>query len=120
MQKGVLVLGAILVSLLMVSTATAVPTTHSKPVMDVIDTIEEKKEQMQSTDVLSKGIFQLIWQIILALINLIMKIVEIVNIVTSIIQLIQALINGISTLIEMIQNFIELINDLINPDGMAI
>jgi len=120
MQKGVLFIGAVFVSLLMISTATAVPTTHSKPVMDVIDKIEEKEEQIQSTDVLSKGIFQLIWQILIALFNLIMKIIEVVNLVTSIIQLIQALVNGISTLFEMIQEFIDLINDFLNPDGMAI
>lgn len=121
MRKGVLLIGALFVTALMISTATAVPTSQSKPVMDVIDRVEQQKENLESvSEQLPLGIFELIWQLILALFNLIMKIIEIVNTVLTIFQLVQALIAGIQTLFQMIQNFIDIINDLFNPESVAI
>jgi hypothetical protein len=119
MKKAVISIGVFLVAILMISTATAVPTTQSKPVMDIVNTIEEQEQKIELLDVLPQGIFDTIWQLLLALYNLIMKIIEVVNTVLTIVQLVQALINGIQTLLQMIQEFIALINDLLNPDGMA-
>lgn len=119
MKKGVISIGVFLVAILMISTATAVPTTHSKPVMDLVNTIEEQEQKLELLDVLPQGILDTIWQLLLALVNLIMKIIEVVNTVIAIVQLVQALFNGIQTLLQMIQDFIALINDFFNPDGMA-
>lgn len=116
MKKGVISIGVFLISILMISTATAVPTTHSKPVMDQVNRIEQQEEKLLSFDVFPQSILQLIWQILLLIINLIMKLIEVVNMVITIVQLIQALITGLQTLIQMIQNIIQLITDLFNPD----
>ena len=105
----------------MISTVTAVPNSHSQPVMDIIDRVEEQRERFDAlSDLAPTGIFQIIWQLILALFNLIMKIIEVVNTVLTIIQLVEALINGIQMLLQMIQDFIALINDLLNPDVSVI
>lgn len=119
MKKGVIYIGALFVTILMISTATAVPTTHSKPVMDVINTIEKQDEKFEPSNV-PIGILNLIWQILVALFNLVMKIAEVVSIVASIIQLVQALVNGLQTVIQMLQNVIDLINDLFNPEEVSI
>lgn len=121
MRKGIISIGAILVTLLMISTVTAVPTSQSKPVIDIIDRVEQQRERFDTlSDQLPTGIFEIIWQLILALFNLIMKIIDVVNTVLTIIQLFQALINGIQILLQMIQDFIDLLNDLFNPELSAI
>jgi hypothetical protein len=120
MRKRIITIGAIFVTLLMISTVTAVPTSNSKPVKDIIDRVEQQREKFDKvSDQLPTGIFEIIWQLILALFNLIMKIIEVVNTVLSIVQLFQALINGIQVLLQMIQDFIALLNDLFSPEVSA-
>ena len=116
MKKGIVSIGVFLISILMVSTATAVPTTQSTPVMDLINTSEEQGEQLGSFEQFPQSILNLIWQIILLLINLVIKLIEIVNIVITIIQLVQALISGLQTVFQLIQTLIEFIRTIINPD----
>lgn len=121
MRKGVILTGAFLIALLMISTVTAVPTSHSKPVMDMIDKVERQQTELESLfDQLPTGIFDLLWQLLVALFNLIVQIIGIVNTILGIFQLIQGLLNGLQTLLQMIQDFIALINELLNPDGLAI
>ena len=120
MKKGVISIGVFFVAILMISTATAVPTTNSKPVMDIVNTIEKQEQKLELLDVLPQGIFDTIWELLLALFNLIMKIIEVVNTVIAIVQLVQALINGIQMVLQMIQDVITLIKNLMNPDGLAI
>ena len=121
MRKGIISIGAILVTLLMISTVTAVPTSQSKTVNDIIDRVDQQRERFDKlSDYVPTGIFELIWQLILALFNLIMKIIEVVNTVLAIVQLFQALINGIQLLFQMIQDFIDLINELFNPEVSVI
>lgn len=121
MKKGALIIGALFVTILLISTVTAVPTQQSKPVMDIIDRTNQQKEKFETmSDHLPQGIFDLIWQLLLSIINLIIKLIEVVNTLMSIVQLIQVFVNGLQTLIQMIQNLIDLINDLFNPEGVAI
>jgi len=121
MKKGVILIGALFVTLLLISTVTAVPTSHSQPVMKKINQIEQQEKQLETFgDTIPQGIFDLIWQILLALFNLIVKIIEVVNTILTIVQLIQALLNGLQTLIQLIQDFIELINELLNPESVTV
>lgn len=119
MKKGVVSIGVFLVSILMISTATAVPTAQSTPVMDLVNTIEQQEEQLGSFEVFPQSILRLIWQLILLLINLVMKLIEIVNIVITLIQLVQRLISGLQTLFQLIQTVIELIRTIINPELLS-
>ena len=51
MRKVIPLMGVIFISLLLISNSSAVPQTHSEPVMDLIDEIEKQKSQYE--DVLS-------------------------------------------------------------------
>ncbi len=121
MKKGVLIIGALFVTLLMISTVTAVPTTQSKPVMDIIDNANQQVEKFKTIgEQLPQGIFDLIWQLLLSIINLVIKLIEVVNTLMSIVQLVQVLINALQSLFQIIQDFIDLISDLLNPEGVSI
>ena len=133
MKKSLIVLGAIAVVLLMVSTATAVPQVHSTPLMKTVSEIEQKRAILEgkfgvcteklediSFNVQLGGIIDIIIAIILLLIRLVNSIIQFILNVMQIGNLILALINAIITLIDVITQFIEWILELFNPEDFTI
>lgn len=125
MKKYYIELGAIVVALLMMSTVTAVPQTHSKVVMDIVDKIEQKKDVLEEKlteifldDLKLGGIIDFLIQLIILIIQLVMKIIEIVQGIMGLINLIQNLIAALTTLFQLVQSLIELIQDIFNPEPL--
>lgn len=125
MKKYYIELGAIVVALLMMSTVTAVPQTHSKVVMDIVDKIEQKKDVLEEKlteifldDLKLSGIIDFLIQLIILIIQLVMKIIEIVQGIMGLINLIQNLIAALTTLFQLVQSLIELIQDIFNPEPL--
>jgi len=133
MNKKIIVLMAIATALLMVSTVTAIPQTHSTPVMNVLNEVEQKKTlfERETESFLGKiegkfakvetgGIIDTIIAIIQFLINLILEIIQFINNLMQIGNLILALINAINNLIDAITQFIEWIQGILNPGDFAL
>ncbi len=133
MKKSLIVLGAIAVVLLMVSTATAVPQVHSTPLMKTVSEIEQKRAFLEgefgvcteklediSFNVQLGGIIDTIIAIILFLINLLNSIIQFILDIMQIGNLILALIDAIMTLIDLIIQFIEWVLGLFNPENFTI
>ena len=133
MKKSLIVLGAIAVVLLMVSTATAVPQVHSTPLMKTVSEIEQKRAFLEgefgvctekledvSFNVQLEGIIDTIIAIILFLIQLLNSIIQFILNIMQIGNLILALIDAIMTLIDLITQFIEWILELFNPEDFTI
>ena len=127
MKKYFIELGAIFISLLLITTVTAVPQTHSKPVMDLIDTIENKIDNMGFenyknilNNVQSGGIIDLLIQLVILIIQFIMELVGFISNVISLVTLIQNLIDAVTTLFQLIQDLIEIISNIFNPDQLII
>lgn len=125
MKKYYIELGAIVVALLMMSTVTAVPQTHSKVVMDIVDKIEQEKDVLEEKlteifldDLKLGGIIDFLIQLIMLIIQLVMKIIEIVQGIMGLINLIQNLIAALTTLFQLVQSLIELIQDIFNPEPL--
>jgi len=125
MKKYYIELGAIVVALLMMSTVTAVPQTHGKVVMDIVDEIEQKKDVLEEKlteifldDLKLGGIIDFLIQLIILIIQLVMKIIEIVQGIMGLINLIQNLIAALTTLFQLVQSLIELIQDIFNPEPL--
>ena len=97
MKTSLVVLGAIAVVLLMVSTVTAVPQVHSTPMMEIVNEVEQKKTLINgklgafSDKIADKLVNVEPTGIITWLINLIVSLIEfirnIINFISSIIQL---------------------------------
>ena len=133
MNKKVIVLMAIAIALLMVSAVTAIPQTHSTPVMKVVNEVEQKKtlfeweteifsgkiEEM-SAKVGTGGIIDTIIALIQFLIDLILEIIQFINNLMQIGNLIMSLINAINNLINAIIQFIEWIQGILNPGGFVL
>jgi hypothetical protein len=111
MKKNLIVLGAIAVILLMVSTATAVPQVHSTPLMKTVSEIEQKRAFLEGKFGVCTEIF---------LINLLNSIIQFILDIMQIGNLILALIDAIMTLIDLITQFIEWVLGLFNPENFAI
>jgi uncharacterized protein (UPF0335 family) len=134
--------GAILIGLLMVSSATAVPKVNSDPLMDKINEIEKNKKiieenisnktlnlkTMGSINLLIKNIKQtiydltldiksagLILKIIQWLISLIQKILTLINDLTNLVQLINNLLTAIVNLYNLIIKLIDFIKSIFTP-----
>jgi hypothetical protein len=123
MKKIYVIIGVIGILLLMVSTATAVPTAHSEPLMNYIEQVETTesllKSKLNSLNLLnSQGILDIIIQLITLIIRLIMEIIAIIQGIIGIISLIQTLINAVQVLFDLIMQLIELITSIFNPDAV--
>ena len=114
MKKYILFFGSIFISLLMISTVTAVPKVNSDPLIDKIQELEEMEKMIFDkldvikTDVESGGIIDLLIQIIQWLIDVIMEIFGLVS-------LIETLVNLIVQLFNVIINLINYIIDIFTP-----
>ena len=116
-------LAAIGILLIMVSTATAVPTVHSEPLMNYIEEVENTESLLASKiDKLNlvdtQGILDILIQLITLIIRLVMEIIAIVQGILGIISLIQTLINAVQVLFDLIMQLIDLITDLLNPNAV--
>ena len=112
MKKIMLTIGAFVIALLMVSTATAVPTTHSGPFMNAVNNLEKTEKMIHGNiaDIQPAGFIDFLIQLIILLIKLIMAIVTIIRSVLGIINLFKVIIATIQTLIELLQQIIDLIS----------
>ena len=122
MKKTVLGLGAIIFSLLLVSTATAVPQTNSEPGMNIVRKIEHEKQIAKDSNhneyfsmVQNDGIIEIIIQLLRLLLQFVLKLIEIVSDLINLIGLIQSLVNALLTLFDLIQQLIQLIMNIFNP-----
>ena len=98
-MKKILIIGTFAIALLMVSTATAVPTTNSETVINAIEKAENIKST--TTNTLAKGIiFDIIRAILDFIKGILSKIRNILNIIVQIMQLIDLIIDFIKGLIS--------------------
>jgi hypothetical protein len=123
MKKLIIGIGAVFVSLLLISTATAVPQAYSKPTNDLLNKINVKKtafEGFLSSDLISNielgGIIDFIIQLITFIIQIVTKLIQFISDLINLVGLVQTLINAILTLIDLVNQFIQLIMDLFNPE----
>ncbi len=124
MKKTLLILGAVFVSIMLFSTVTAVPQTHSEPAMNLIDKInqkksltEELKSRVNSNDYFqTNGLIDWIIQLLTSILNFIQDLIQFVSNLFQIVTLINAIISAINQLIDLIVQFINAILDLFNPD----
>ena len=126
MKKCVITLGAIVVALLMMSTVTAVPQTHSTSIMDKVNVVEDKKafiEEIMSENLLEKlsldGLIDLLIQLIMLMIELITTIVGIIGSITTLIELIQYILDAIPLIMQLINDLLDLIGQIFNPEPFA-
>jgi len=117
MKKILVVFGAFLITLLLVSTATAVPQTYSKPAMDMINTIEQNKSLNEKYEHVfeSTGIIDWIVQLLQRILNLIRDLIQFVLDLFQIVNLINMIISAITQLITLIGQLIQSIIDVFNP-----
>jgi len=122
MKKYFIVFGAIVISLLLMSTVTAVPQVHSNSIMNVINNIEDSKNSLENIikiNIFEKlklnGLIELLIQLIMLIIDFVTQIISIVQNIISLANLIQNLINAFTTLFQLIQQLIELIQEIFNP-----
>jgi len=115
--------GAILIGLLMISSATAVPKVNSDPLMNKINEIEKTKKIIEENinnktfDLKTRGSINLLINIIKETIydkTLDLKAGIILDIILWLISIIQNIINFISSLTNLVQLLYNLINLLVN------
>jgi len=137
--------GAIVIGLLMISSATAVPKVNSDPIMNIITEIEKNKiiieEELSSKtlDLNTKGsisllvkrikdtvygitstlkigdLIDLLIKIIQWLITFIQKLVNLISLIANLAELIYTLVNIVMTLYNLILEIIDIINGFFNP-----
>ena len=122
MKRIFLIASALVVSILMVSTVTAVPQSQSEPLMNNLSTLNQQKislndifEEGSSIGTLD-GLFDLIMQIIQWIAQIVIKIINVINSLIQIVSLLTYLVNMIQILINFIQYLIDIITNLFNPD----
>ena len=133
MKINYVIMGAIAIVLLMVSTVTAVPQVHSTPLMKTLSEIEQKRVNLEvefgacteklediSLNVQPRGIIDTIIAIILFLIQLLNSIIQFILDIMQIGNLILTLIDAIMTLIDLIIQFIEWVLGLFNHEDFKI
>jgi phage-related protein len=138
--------GAIIVGLLMISSATAVPKVNSDPLMDIITDIEKNKQLLEENinnktfDLKTKesinqlinkikdtfynitpnlklgGLIDLLIKIIQWLITFIQQLITVISAIYNIVELIYTLITVLFTLYNLILQLIEFIQDILNPE----
>lgn len=123
MKKYFIEIGSFFIALILMSTVTAVPQAQSQPTMDLINSIEEQYNLIESNyliDILNivepGGIIDLIIQLIILIIQFVMEIIDFISNVMSLFTLIQNLIEAITTLFQLFQDLIELIRSIFNPN----
>ncbi len=123
MKKLYIELGAIFVALLMMSTVTAVQQTHSESVINIVNTMEQKRDILKTEisrnfldNIKQAGLIDLLIQLITVIIQLVMKAVEVVQNILGLADLIQNLINALTTLIQLIRDLFDIINDIFSPE----
>ena len=123
MRKIFFSIGAIFISLLLVSTGTAVRQTYSKPIMNAVEEIELQKTQFHdiltttSSNVLSlDGIIDFIKQLITWVIQLLVNLIDLIKSLIVVVGLVEYLVRLIEILFNLIQRVIDAIMDLFNPD----
>jgi len=126
MRKVIPLIGVIFISLLLISNSSAVPQTHSEPVMDLIDEIEKQKSQYE--DVLSSllknilpvdDIIDFIIRIIQWLMQLVINLVEVVSYLIILAQAVDSLVKLMEFLFNLIQSIIDIIMGWFNPDTIT-
>lgn len=125
MKKYILIITAIAVAILMVSSATAVPNTKSKTVptkpiniQQIKINIKEKIEEINLLDIETNGIFDWLIELIKTIIQLVFRLIEIVYDLIRIVNLVERLIEALQVLIGLVQYLIEQILDLIPSQEM--
>jgi phage-related protein len=116
--------GAVLVSLLLLSTVTAVPQAHSQPAMDLIDEMEQKEtfiervaQNVDSVDFeQSDGVIDWIIRLLLTILDFIQSLIQFVLDLFQIVSLISTIISAINQLIDAIIQLINSIMDLFTPN----
>jgi phage-related protein len=124
MKKTLIVLAAVIISLLLVSTATAIPQKYSEPAMNIIENIEQKnflsermEKRIDSEDFFrTTGIIDWIIQLLQFILNFIRDLIQFVLELFQIINLINMIISAINQLIDVIAQFIQAIIDLFTPN----
>jgi len=125
MKRGLILLGAVLISLLTISSVTAHPYSQSQPVMDIISELEALEEMVsqaeEQTIQLPKtfGIIDIIKQLLSLILNLILSLIQFVLGLMDIVELIESIINAINQLIQIVMDFINMIIDLFSPSNHA-
>ena len=133
MKTILVILGAIAVVLLMVSTVTAVPQVHSTPMMEILNEVEQKKILINGklgafsdkiadklVNVEPTGIITWLIKLIVSLIEFIRNIINFISSIIQLAELIITLISLITTLDEVIMQFIEWIQGILNPESFEI
>lgn len=126
MKKYFISIGTFFISLMLISTVTAVPNNQSEPVMNVINDIEDKKNFIDNDisfdnlininpDGITGGIFDLLIQLIRLIIELVMELISVIQNIISLVNLISSLINAFNTLFQLIQELIALLGNIFNP-----
>ena len=125
MRKIFFSIVAIFISLLLVSTGTAVPQTFSEPVIDALEEIDRQNVQYQNiiSSISSKnlpldGIFDLIKQIIQWIIQLVLNLIDIVKQLILLGEIVFFFLKLVELLFSLIQRIIELILNIITPDAI--
>ena len=124
MKKTMIVFGAFFISLLLVSTATAVPHSQSEPAMNIMKKIEQKttvvealKQKSNTMDPEGKNCIDWIIQLLRSILNFIYQLIQLMIDLFQIIQILEAIINAIAQLVDLIIQFINTIIDLFTPDA---
>ena len=108
MKKFTLILGSIFISIIMISTVSAVPQVNSNPIMDKINIIEENKKIIENTlslinpDVENGGLIDLLMQLIQWLINIVQEIITLILQIFNLVDLVEDLIQLIVTIIVLL------------------
>lgn len=120
MNRLLIGVGVFGIVFLMVSSATAVPQTQSKPLMSHIEKIEAVQASADVDielleDLGTKGLFDFLIALINLLIQFVYDLIQIVQKITSLVSLIQSLIEAVLLLFSYISQLIELILSIFNP-----
>jgi hypothetical protein len=140
--------GAIIVGLLMISSATAVPKVNSDPLMDIVTAIEKNKQLVEENisnktfdlrtresinllinkikdsiysitpNVKLGGLIDFLIKLIQWLITFIQQLISVINAIYNIVELIYTLITTLFTLYDLIIKLIEFIQDILNPQPL--
>jgi hypothetical protein len=120
MKRFLIGMGALCIVFLLVSSATAVPQAYSKPLMNKIEEVEAAEailgtDNLLLKDIGSKGLIDLLIQLITVIIQVIMEIISIVNSIITVFNLVNAVIEALQMLFDLINQLIEIINSIFNP-----
>ena len=125
MKKYFMAMGSIFISILLVTTVTAIPNSQSNIIINKINEISEINNSINNeklsiflSNILSVGIIELLIQLITLLVQFILEMIEIIQNVIGLVNLIQNLISAFTTLFELLQELIDLITNLFNPSAI--